>query len=178
MAKRSDRIKATAVNLQAGAADRTPHAVKELTVTLRPYKEVREKRGGGKEGRVLKMVGYLECHARVSGMAKPVDREIDVEVNEGAGPYGEIDQSVLPAVHVFLDIVKNQWTANEKEKKKVLGPDGLRPFADADGNSTMKRADVAARNAAGAAQRRAEKEKAQETPPIEPTPAQEVAHAS
>jgi len=116
MTVRSEQKEALARHRAEKLPIRAPLCVKELTMTLRAFREVRAEKPDGTPGKIVKVVGYLDCHARIAGRLEPITARIDVEVPSPGGLIAEINEGISAAGRAFLDEVIKAHLALCKEK--------------------------------------------------------------
>ncbi len=147
MTVRSERQEALARYREAKVKILIPIAVKEFAVHLVTFKEVREPKPDGQEGRVVKVIGALKGDIRMEGMMQPVHIETDVEVNANFGLLSEINDGLAPALRQFLDIAIQRYMESKKEKLppavKTVVPE-FRPLANPDGTAPKTPKTIAA----------------------------------
>ncbi len=161
MAERAEQLRRIAVHRENKVPIKNPEAVKSLVMILHPYKEICDDKG-----RVVKVVGYMECHARLNGMRETIDRDIDVEVGEHFGVKGEIDQGISPAGREFLDYVIAEYMRflQEKSESSPTPTPGVRPLPSDRPKDEARAERMRAMNAANAAAR--VKGKTEEAPEV------------
>jgi len=152
VAQRSDRLKALARHRAAEVDIKCPVAIKRLTLSLRPYREVTDEKG-----RVFKVCGVLECSAKLAGMLDAIEIEADVEIQESFGVAGEIDQGIRPAVEILLAEIKRLYVAYKDAKQEKPGRT-VKPLFSDRGLDVSRSERMKAMNAKRAAERAAQKQ--------------------
>jgi hypothetical protein len=98
---------------------RTPQGIKDFTVRLVAYKEIRKVRVDNTPGAVVQVCGSLECDIRLERMATPAHVEVEVEFNPKMGVVGEIKQCLDPALSKLLDKVVAVWRKTQEDRPPV-----------------------------------------------------------
>lgn len=163
MAVAADRLRQAAQARKEKVPVLAPVEIEKFSMVLVPFKEVRDVKADGQPGRLIKVVGYLDCYAEVRGMAGPIRRQIDIETGDGWGVLGEIEQGISPAGREFLEFVKNEWLAHQGEKaaqaREAAG--GVRPLPSDAPKDMNKSERMRALNAARLAKNRLAKDEAE-----------------
>jgi len=149
---------ALARHRQADVAIECPVAIKELTLRLQPYHELKDP-----EGRVFKVCGVMECVAQLAGMTPLIEIEADVAVLDTYGVAGEIDVGIRPAFDSLMTEIKRQYVAYMQTKQEKPGQT-VKPLPserglDMDRSERMRA--INARRAAERAEAKAAKEQGQ-----------------
>jgi len=140
MAVVADRLRQAAQARKEKVPVLAPTEIERFSTVFVPFKEVREIKPNGEPGRLIKAVAYLDCHAQVKGMGSGIHRQIDIEVGEGWGVFGEIEQGVSIALREFLEFVKSEWLATQDRKvaEALEAAGGLRPLPSDRGKDPRK----------------------------------------
>lgn len=143
MAKLRDELLKKAENRESGARDMTLRAVKSFSVRIGPMREVKNPQGA-----VYKMVQTLLCEATVAGVPDPIEYVSEMEAADNYGVFGEIDQSLSPALREFLDAIKTAVTKKIKASAKPLDPEAPLPLPSEQAKDQLKSLSMKQKNAA------------------------------